>query len=248
AIARAASSPRPWLSTQGTECGTPSPTSRSTRSISRRSDANYCERRSLSNHCQMCAASSSSPRRIAAVTLPNIGSRNSWSDFWKPVRHDAKQSGPADNGHDTYCPRRPRTFDHCCCRQWAGGGQQRWCRRILELASRRRRLRIHCPLHSLDAVEPVYNRGGAPHLAASRRRGLRSYWVRQAYPTSSQRDGGIDVALTESRILGSAQLVPAAEDVDRVAQASFVAVKLARRRSRCVALDQGLSSPTVVSS
>src|SRR5215831_13947738 len=39
ATARAASSPRLWLSTPGTECGAPSPTSRSTRSISRRSDA-----------------------------------------------------------------------------------------------------------------------------------------------------------------------------------------------------------------
>src|SRR5262249_27503826 len=41
------------------KCGTRSPTSLSTRSISRRSDANCCERPSSSSHCQMCSASSS---------------------------------------------------------------------------------------------------------------------------------------------------------------------------------------------
>ncbi len=62
-------------------CGTPSPTSHSTRSTSRRSDENCCARPSSSSQYPMCAASSSSPRRIAAAISPNIRSPSSWGDF-----------------------------------------------------------------------------------------------------------------------------------------------------------------------
>src|SRR6185437_15250354 len=54
---------------------------------------------------------------------------------------------------------------------------------------------IHCPLHPLDAVEPVYNRGGAPHFAAPCGGCLYSDSLRQTSSIIPHRGASVDVAV-----------------------------------------------------
>jgi pimeloyl-ACP methyl ester carboxylesterase len=66
--------------------------------------------------------------------------------------------------------------------------------------SQRRRFRIHRSLHPFDSVQPVYDRGGAPHPAAPRGGCLLADTLRPTAGTTPCRDASVDIALTRNML------------------------------------------------